>query len=136
MEGREHLSLLIHMSVDKSDEIVKRKGYLYDLGLSKGLQKNLIDYLIEYPDPLPEVAQLPEYDQFECLYTAIQFMKYGQRIRYKEIRFCQRLAVHMGYSAQVIYELSAFIYSDPMLSVNKDFLRKISLVYSINKGIS
>ena len=130
MDAREHLSLLIHMSTIKLSESIKRRNFLHDLGLSKGLQKSLIDYLIEYPDPLSEASYFSEYDRFEYLYTAIQFMKCCRRVRYKEIRFCQRLAARMGYSPQVVYELSTFIYSDPMLSINKKFLRKINHLYS------
>ena len=133
MRGRDHISLLINMSLDNRVELYRRRDYLYDIGLSKGLSKNLVDYLMNYPDPLPNFSCAELQEKFECLYTAVQFMKYGRKIRRKEIRFCEYIAIQMGYFPQVIFELSAFIYGDPNLSVNRKFLQQMTQIYLMSR---
>ena len=40
-------------------------------------------------------------------------MKVDSKIHEKEIEFCERLALKLGYKPGVIADLSAYIYSDP-----------------------
>ena len=133
MRGRDHVSLLINMSLDHRDELYRRREYLYEIGFSKGLSKHLVGYLMNYPDPLPDFSYAEPQQKFECLYTAVQFMKYGRKIRRKEVRFCEYVATQMGYFPQVIFELSAFIYGDPNLSVNRRFLHQMTQIYVMNR---
>ena len=136
MEAREHISILVHMSLNKPEDLHKRREYLYAIGRSKDLTDNEVDYLIEFPDSVPNLETLTEEDTFECLYTCVQFMKYNKKIRRKEVKYCEEIAIRLGYSPQVILELSAFIYSDPSLSVNPEFLKKLTIVYSMHQQSS
>ena len=122
MGAREYLSVLCHMS--KAKHRIKRKEYLYEIGFSKGISADTVEYLTDF-------ELFSDDHNFECLCVAMQFMKFDRKIRVKEVRFCQFLATSMGYSSQLIYELSPFIYSTPTLSLDKYFLQKVARNYYV-----
>ena len=133
MEGRSLISLLVHMTMDNEKSLLDRKEYLYDLAHHYGVSEEEVDYLIEYPDPMPSLDGLTEKESFTYLCTAIQFMKYGGRVRRKEAVFCQHIATQMGYYPQVVYEVSSFIYSNPVLKLSTAFLKNLTHMYVIRK---
>ena len=48
------------------------------------------------------------------------------------IDFAEKVALKLGYKPAVVAELSAYIYSDPNITTNRDFLISLASDYQIN----
>lgn len=87
---------------------------------------NLIEQHLNSKEEIAmEIPSLSSDERFEYLYNIVQLMKIDSEIFLSEIRFCENMAVKLGYNKKVISELSKRIYSDPTITADRDRLRKI-----------
>jgi uncharacterized tellurite resistance protein B-like protein len=122
----DQLSILVHLS--KADNFVAQQEseLIHSIGEKHGLSHDEIENIIDNPKPLKNLKDLPSDEKFDYLVTIIQLMKIDGKIFQKEIEFCERVALKLGYKPGVVADLSAYIYSDPTISTNKEFLRSLA----------
>ncbi len=123
---REQISLLVHLSkIDKNLAEAERE-IIFAAGDRLGLSPMEVEDLIEKPDEVLHLKNLPSEERFEYLYMIIQLMKADKKVFQSEIQFCERVAMRLGYKPGVVADLSAYIYSDPTVTTNFDHLRNIA----------
>jgi uncharacterized tellurite resistance protein B-like protein len=123
---REQISLLVHLSkIDKNLAEAERE-IIFAAGERLGLSPIEVEELIEKPDEVLHLKNLPSEERFEYLYMIIQLMKADKKVFQSEIQFCERVAMRLGYKPGVVGDLSAYIYSDPTVTTNFDHLRNIA----------
>jgi hypothetical protein len=106
---------------DEFDE--NEKNLIYVLGKANGVPEAEIDAMIAKPSTDFSIDTLSEDDKFEMLYNVVQLMKIDREVYLSEIKYCEDLAVKLGYKKSVISELSSKIYSDPSITSDRDALR-------------
>lgn len=121
----DQLSILVHLS--KADKVIAEEEYRMIIHVAKGIGVNEDDAakLINDPNPIPKLKDLPPDEKFEYLFNVVSLMKADGKIHQKEVSFCEKLAVRLGYKPGVISELSAYIYRDPTINTNRAHLRSI-----------
>lgn len=122
----EKLSLLVQLS--KADNYVdeKEKARIHQIGENLGYTKEEVENIIDYPIRNYKLNSLTEDEKFEYLFDIIQLMKIDGKVFQSEIKFCEKLAIKLGFLPGVISDLSAYIYSDPQITTEWDFLKKIA----------
>lgn len=122
----EQISILVHLS--KADKVVAEEEYRLILFIADGLgvSEEETAKIINDPKPIPRLKDLHPEEKFKYLFNVIRMMKVDGRIHPSEIKFCEKLALNLGYKPGVIAELSAYIYKDPSINSNKSFLRSIA----------
>ena len=70
-------------------------------------------------------------EKLECLIDLIKLMKIDKKIYQKEIDFCERIALKLGYQPKVIMELSAYIYNSKSIHTDRSILEDIVDKYYI-----
>ncbi len=70
-------------------------------------------------------------EKLECLIDLIRLMKIDKKIYQKEIDFCERIALKLGYQPKVIMELSAYIYTSKSIHTDRSILEDIVDKYYI-----
>lgn len=120
------VSILAHLS--KADNVVAEEEYRLILFIADGygMDEEKTRELINNPLPVPNLKGLPAEDKFDCLFNIIRMMKADGKIHSKEVKFCEKLAMNLGYKPGVIGGLSAYIYKDPSINSNRSFLRSIA----------
>ena len=133
LSSEEQISILVHLS--KVDNFVAREesGLIHDVGTRIGLSSDEIENIIDNPLPIPDLLDLPPDEKFEYLFNVIQLMKVDKKIYQKEIEFCEKLALRLGYKPGVVADLSAYIYSDPDIKTKRSFLRSVADQHIIPK---
>ncbi|MEQ9231145.1 MAG: TerB family tellurite resistance protein [Cyclobacteriaceae bacterium] len=123
---KDQLSILVHLS--KADKVVAKEErmLIHAVGRGHGLDEKEIDEIIELPNEIGTLKDLPTEEKFDYLYTVIQLMKIDKKIYQSEIQFCEKIAMKLGYKPGVVADLSQFIYSDPTMSSDRNYLRKIA----------
>ncbi|UXP31856.1 TerB family tellurite resistance protein [Reichenbachiella agarivorans] len=123
---KEHLSLLVRLS--KVDNFIAEPEakLIHYIGSLHGLTEDDIEMIIDNPLPIAEMNTLQADTKFEYLFNLVQLMKVDGKVFQSEIDFCERIAIKLGYKPAVIADLSAYIYSDPNISTNRNFLRSIA----------
>jgi hypothetical protein len=106
---------------DEFDE--NEKNLIYVLGKANGVPEADIDKMITNPNTDFSIDTLTDDDKFEMLYNVVQLMKIDREVYLSEIKYCEDLAVKLGYKKSVISELSSKIYSDPSITSDRDALR-------------
>ncbi len=126
LSEEEKISILVHLS--KIDNFLAEDEHRLILFIADGLgmSKKETERLIESPKPIPSLKNIPHDDKFIYLFNIIRMMKADGKIHYKEIKFCEKIAMNLGYKPGVIAELSVYIYKDPTINSNHEMLRAIA----------
>ena len=125
LSNEDQISILVHLS--KADKVIAEEEYRLIIHVAEGLGLSSDDAskIINDPNPIPKLNDLPPEEKFEYLHNVVKLMKADGKIHQKEVSFCEKLAVRLGYKPGVISELSAYIYRDPTINTNREYLRSI-----------
>jgi uncharacterized tellurite resistance protein B-like protein len=126
LSNEDQVSILAHLS--KADNVVAEEEYRLIMFIADGLGINeeRTAELINNPLPIPKLKTLPPDEKFTYLFNIIRMMKADGKVHQKEISFCEKVALNLGYKPGVIADLSAYIYKDPSVNSNRNFLRSIA----------
>ncbi len=122
----DQLSMLVHLSMADGIIAKEEKELIHDIGKKSGMSVDTVEHIIANPKPVPNLNNLIPDEKFEYLHNVIQLMKIDKKVHQKEIHFCERLAMALGYKPGVVADLSAYIYSDPSISTKRSYLRSIA----------
>lgn len=125
LSTEDQISILVHLS--KADKVIAEEEYRLIIHVAEGLGVNSDDAarIINDPNPIPKLNDLPPDEKFEYLVNVVKLMKADGKIHQKEVSFCEKLAFRLGYKPGVISELSAYVYRDPEINTNRSYLRSI-----------
>lgn len=126
LSHEDQISILAHLS--KADNVVAEEEYRLIMFIADGLgiSEERTAEIVNNPRPIPQLKDLPPDEKFTYLFNVIRMMKADGKVHSNEIRFCEKLALNLGYKPGVIADLSAYIYKDPSINSNKSFLRSIA----------
>ena len=99
--------------------------YLSSLKIGSGLNTTQIEKLISSPKSIENLYILPKGEKLKCLIELIRLMKIDKKIYQKEIDFCERIALKLGFQPKVIMELSAYIYTSEDIHTDQSLLEDI-----------
>lgn len=129
MNIRSQLSMLIGLANIDNDFADDEKDMIYMVGKANGIEESEIEELLKKPEPLPEVSTMSDDEKFEYLFNVVQLMKIDKEVFLSEVKYCEDVAVKLGFKKAVIAELSSKIYSNPAITSNKESLKKAVLKY-------
>lgn len=123
---QEQISILAMLS--KADQVVAEQEYRLILFIANrlGMEEEEAKQLFDNPKPIPSFKNIPTEDKVEFLYDIVKMMKIDGKVHAKEVKFCEKLAMKLGYRPGVIADFSQFIYSDPDMGTNKNLLWEIA----------
>ena len=68
---------------------------------------------------------LPEEAKLELVLDVIRLMKIDNKAHQQEIKFCESIAVKLGYRSEVIKNLSTYISNSLDVNLDKSLLKQI-----------
>lgn len=130
MNFSSQINALIQLSLIDNELVPEEKKMIYTLGKINKIPKVEIDKLFDYhlsnaKHQFPSINNLSDDDKFDYLYNLVQLMKIDKKIYLSEIKFCQDLAIKLGFNKKVINDLSAQIFSDPDIVSDKNIIFNI-----------
>ena len=137
MDFHPQLSILVQLSLIDNNLSPRETRMIYALGKANKITEKEIEKVFNYHlgharHELPLISNLTNEDKFDYLYNIVQLMKVDEQVYLSEIRFCQALAVKLGFKKSVIKELSAKIFSDPTVTADRENLMKKVLSYKVS----
>ena len=123
---KDQISILARLSIADHDIAKEEKDMIHSIASRNGLSEIETNEIIHHPNEIPALRELPSDEKFEYLYNVIKLMKIDGKIHRNEIRFCEKIAIRLGYKPGVIADLSAYIYQDLDINANSDYLRSIA----------
>jgi|TARA_B110000046_G_C13001984_1_gene402609 uncharacterized tellurite resistance protein B-like protein len=127
------LSILIHLANADHNVSIEELKIIRNTGQENGLNTTQIEALIASPKSVGDLYSLPKEEKLECLIDLIKLMKIDKKIYQKEIDFCERIALKLGYQPKVIMELSAYIYTSENIHTDRKLLEDIVDKYYIHE---
>ncbi|MEQ9402320.1 MAG: TerB family tellurite resistance protein [Cyclobacteriaceae bacterium] len=124
MSIKSKLSVLVQLANIDGDFAGEEKDLIYMIAKANGITQDEVNNMIDNPEPLPPLSTLSDDDKFEYLYHLVQLMKIDSQVYLSEIKYCEELAEKLGFKKNVISDLSARIYSDPMITSNVESLKR------------
>jgi|SRR6185295_1675696 len=119
---KEQLNVLINLAASDATVAEKEAKTIHMIGKANGLSKEIVDGMLQKPQPIGDLTSFTEDQKFENLYHLIQLMKSDGQVFKSEIHFCEQIAEKLGYKKGVVAELSARIYSDPTITSDRKLL--------------
>lgn len=137
MDFKNQMNVLVQLSLIDNDLSQKEKRMVYALGKANKMPEKDIDEILNYHlrharHELPSLQNLTDDDKFDYLYHIVQLMKVDKQIYLSEIKFCEHLAVKLGYKKSVVSAISSKIFADSTLNVNMDQIKRIVGKYKRN----
>ncbi|MEO9965193.1 MAG: TerB family tellurite resistance protein [Reichenbachiella sp.] len=129
MSIKSQLSMLVKLANIDNDFADDEKDMILMVGKANGVTEDEITGLLENPEPLPPLSTMTDDEKFEYLFNVVQLMKIDKEVFLSEVKYCEEVAVKLGFKKAVIAELSAKVYSDPTIVANRDSLKKAVLKY-------
>ncbi|UXP33157.1 TerB family tellurite resistance protein [Reichenbachiella agarivorans] len=129
MNIKSQLSMLIGLANIDNDFADDEMDMIYMVGKANGVPESEIEDLLKNPVPLPPLGTMSDDEKFEYLFNVVQLMKIDKEVFLSEVKYCEDVAVKLGFKKAVIAELSAKIYSNPAITSNKDSLKKAVMKY-------
>jgi uncharacterized tellurite resistance protein B-like protein len=126
---KKQLSLMIQLAISDKNMVEREERLIYKIGKLHGISEDEIKELIKKPEPIEPVEALSNDEKFQNLYMVIQMMKVDRQIFKSEVEFCKNLADKLGFKKTVVAELSSKIYSDPVITADRDALKKTAFKY-------
>ncbi len=122
----DQLSIFVHLS--KADKVIHKeeRKLIHAVAKRHGLSPDEADAIIQNPNEIGDLKDLPGDEKFDYLFTVIQLMKIDKKIFQAEIQFCESIAMKLGYKPGVVADLSQYIFSDPTMTSSRQHLRKIA----------
>jgi hypothetical protein len=137
---KKQLTNLIALALIDNDFSVKEKNMIVSLAKANKVPEveimELMDQNLKKKKrhdielPKMEMPAMTSDEKFEYLYNIVQLMKVDSEIFLSEIRFCEDLAVKLGFDRRVISVLSQKIFSDPSITSDREKLQKEVSKYS------
>lgn len=124
MSIRSQLSALINLANVDGDFAGEERELIYMIGKANGVSEKEVLELVENPEPLPPLSTMTDEDKFEYLYNIVQLMKIDSQVYLSEIKYCEEMATKLGYKKGVISALSAKVFSDPMITSDRESLKR------------
>ncbi len=137
MNIQTQLQHLINLALIDHDFSVKEKNIIVSLAKANKIPEADINAMMEKSmkksgDEEFKVPVLTDDEKFEYLYNIVQLMKVDSEVFLSEIKYCEQLAVKLGYNRKVISALSQKIFSDPAITSDRDRLKETVAKFSIN----
>ncbi|MFY0625349.1 MAG: TerB family tellurite resistance protein [Reichenbachiella sp.] len=136
MEFRDQLKSLIQLSLVDNNLSNFEKRSIYALGIAHDVSEREIDDLFhellsQRVHELPKEIPLTEEGKLDYLYNIIILMKADKKVYLSEIKFCEELAMILGFKKSIIKALSGRIFSDPNISSSIEELQDLLEKYKL-----
>ena len=125
MSAKYHLQTLINLAISDMHFSDEERELIYVIGQAHGLSKKEIDQMITQPEPIGDPESLNDSERFELLYNIVQLMKVDRKVYVVEVKYCEEVAIRLGYNKSVIKELSSKIFSNPSITTDKEHLQRV-----------
>ena len=95
------------------------------IGRENSLDPDQVETLINDPKPVEKIEDLPKEAKLELIIDIIKLMKIDNEVHQQEIKFCENISVKLGYNAEVVKDLSAYISTTTQENSSKKLLKEI-----------
>jgi len=126
---KKQLSLMIQLAISDNRLSEREERLIFNLGKLHNISEAEVKELIKTPEPIGPIEALTNDEKFQYLYMVIQMMKIDRKIFKSEVEFCKDLADKLGFKKGVVAELSSKIYSDPVITSDREELMKSAFRY-------
>lgn len=119
------LNVLVHLAESDGHISEEEQKMIIGIGKENGLNVDQVQELIKDPKPLEAMNDLPKEAKLELILDVIRLMKIDNKVHQQEIKFCESIAVKLGYRAEVVKDLSIYITHSLDVNLDKSLLKEI-----------
>lgn len=119
------LNVLVHLAESDGHISEEEQKMIIRIGKENGLNVDQVEELIKDPKPIKAINDLPKESKLELIIDVIRLMKIDDKAHQQEIKFCESIAVKLGYRAEVIKDLSTYISNSLDVNLDKSLLKEI-----------
>ena len=119
------LNVLVHLAESDGHISEEEQKMIIRIGKENGLNPDQVEALIKDPKPLEAMSDLPREAKLELIIDVISLMKIDNKINQQEIKFCESIAVKLGYRAEVVKDLSTYISTSVDVNSDKSLLKEM-----------
>lgn len=122
------LKLLISLAQIDGSVAAQEMQFIFSIGKANGLVERDIEPLFDRVHALTVPDELSNDDRFNYLLSMVQLMKADEKMFKEELLFCKKMAGHLGYEPEALFDMLLHVKSTEM-----DEAEKAALKESVNK---
>jgi uncharacterized tellurite resistance protein B-like protein len=125
-----HFRALVRLALRDQNFAEVEKDLIFKLGRIHNMDEEAINKIIREEfsrngdEHEIEFSALTFDQRFEYLYNMVQLMKADKKIFLSEIKFCEQMAVNLGFLKEAVQVLSSSIFADPQITVDRENLKR------------
>jgi uncharacterized tellurite resistance protein B-like protein len=105
--------------LDSSEEKIIRR-----IGITNGMTEAQVKEILNSPNPEYDLNTFEVDEKFDLLFHAIEVMKVDGKVYNEEVRFCEKLALELGFELSAVMELYGSIHPNVKISGQKEQLKR------------
>ena len=119
------LSTLVHLAESDGQISEEEQKMIVRIGKENGFNPDQVEEFIKDPKPLGAMNDLPREAKLELIIDVIRLMRIDNKVHQQEIKFCESIAVKLGYRADVVKDLSIYISTSVDINSDKSLIKEI-----------
>ncbi|HTE34532.1 MAG TPA: hypothetical protein VK666_29340 [Chryseolinea sp.] len=123
------MKLLISLAQIDGVLAPKERNYITNIARANNIYPDQIEPLFEKTHHLVLPQDLTNDEKFNYLFSMVQLMKIDERMYKEELMFCRKMAEHLGYEPQALFELLLNVKTGPMSDQETDGLKQLVQQY-------
>jgi hypothetical protein len=127
---RRKINLLVHLAHADNHFDIKEKAFIYNVCLRHGVELDMIGDMIEKPDPVLQLNDLPEMVRLDYLADSLLIILVDGKLLPREIRFFYQIGEQLNFQKMLLDALVSEVSKEP--TVTYEILRSRIEQYSKN----
>lgn len=118
------MSLLITLANSDGEFHERERAIIERVAQANEVSDEELNELIESPDPVDGLQDLPYDEKFDYLYNVILLMKADSVIQDSELLFCQKIANSLGFQLAAFMEMYPYVHTNMKSPEDMRMLKK------------
>jgi hypothetical protein len=114
MAHLEQMKLLINLALIDGQVAERERNYIVNIGRANGIYPDEITPLFDQQHEVIIPDSLTKDEKFNYIFSLVQLMKIDERMYKEEIIYCSKVAAHLGYDQEVMFDLMLHVKATDM----------------------
>lgn len=133
MSALPKIKLLINLARIDGQVAELERNYIINIGRANNLSEAEVTPLFDQVHDIIVPSDLDHRERFDYIFKLVTLMKIDSKLYGEEIRYCARVASHLGYDQQVLFDLMLHARTTAMTGDEITTLQELTRKYLSGK---
>jgi hypothetical protein len=130
---RQRINLLIQLALIDGELDIRERAFIYNVCIRNGVDLDTIGDMIDEPDPIPDLTQLPLPDRIDYITDCLTLTLIDGKVLPKEATFVEGISSQLGFGPEQFNSLVRDISVNVKITAQEIRARVSNIVQADNR---